>query len=128
MSITSIIILILIGIAAGTLGGLVGVGGGIIMVPAMVYFLGSHQLQAQGTSLIVMMMPVGALGVYNYYTKGNLSGLDFKNALIIAIGFVGGSYIGSQLANSTLPIPVLKKSFAVLMIAVAIKMLFENPK
>lgn len=128
MSISSIIILILTGLAAGTLGGLVGVGGGIIMVPAMVYFLGSSQLQAQGTSLIVMMMPVGALGVYNYYSKGNLSGIDFKNALIIAIGFVVGSYFGSQLANSTLPIPVIKKSFAVLMIIVAVKMLFENGK
>ncbi len=124
MSAFSVVVLILIGLAAGTLGGLVGVGGGIIMVPAMVYFLNSSQLQAQGTSLVVMMMPVGALGVYNYYTKGNLGNTDFKNAFIIALGFVFGSLIGSKLANSTLPIPVIKKSFAVLMILVAIKMLF----
>jgi uncharacterized membrane protein YfcA len=124
MSISSILILILIGVAAGSLGGLVGVGGGIIMVPAMVYFLNSSQLQAQGTSLIVMMMPVGALGVYNYYVKGNLAVSDMQNALIIALGFIFGSYFGSQLANSTLPVPMIKKAFASLMIIVGIKMLF----
>jgi uncharacterized membrane protein YfcA len=77
MTIETIIIVILTGLAAGILGGMVGVGGGIIIVPALVYFLAFSQHQAQGTSLALMLFPVGILGVINYYKKGYV---DFRYA------------------------------------------------
>lgn len=115
-----IIILLLTGIAAGMLGGMVGVGGGIIIVPALVYFLGMSQFSAQGTSLALIMFPVGILGVLQYYKKGHV---DFHMVLILAIGFIVGSFLGSKISLS-LPQEVVKKCFALLMILIAIKMLF----
>ncbi len=115
-----IIILLLTGIAAGMLGGMVGVGGGIIIVPALVYFLGMSQFSAQGTSLALIMFPVGILGVLQYYKEGHV---DFHMVLILAIGFILGSFLGSKISLS-LPQETVKKGFAVLMILIAIKMLF----
>ncbi len=125
MSTQTIIIIIAIGMVAGMLSGLVGIGGGIIMVPALVYFLLLPQKAAQGASLALLMLPVGILGVMQYYKQGFV---DYKIVLILAIGFVIGSYFGSKISLS-LPDYKLKKIFAVLMIAVAIKMLFfDKPK
>jgi len=115
-----IIILLLTGIAAGMLGGMVGVGGGIIIVPALVYFLGMSQLTAQGTSLALILMPVGILGVLQYYKEGHV---DFHMVFILAIGFILGSFLGSKITLS-LPPETVKKFFALLMILIAIKMLF----
>lgn len=115
-----IIILLLVGIAAGILGGMVGIGGGIIIVPALVYFLGFSQLNAQGTSLALIMFPVGILGVLQYYKQGHV---DFNIVLIIAIGFVAGSFLGSRISLS-LPQETVRRIFALLMIIIAIKMLF----
>lgn len=115
-----IIILLFVGVCAGILGGLVGVGGGIIIVPALVYFLGFSQLNAQGTSLALIMFPVGILGVMQYYKQGYV---DFHSVLYLAIGFVAGSLIGSKISLS-LPQETVKKIFAILMIIIAIKMLF----
>jgi uncharacterized protein len=120
MDIQTMLIIILVGIAAGILGGLVGVGGGIIIVPALVYFIGFSQKTAQGTSLGLIMLPVGILGVLQYYKQGHV---DFKVVGILAIGFLLGSYFGSKIALS-LPQETVKKIFAVLMIIIAIKMLF----
>lgn len=120
MDIQTILIIILVGIAAGILGGLVGVGGGIIIVPALVYFIGFSQKTAQGTSLGLIMLPVGILGVLHYYKQGHV---DFKVVGILAIGFFVGSYYGSKIALS-LPQETIKKIFALLMILIAIKMLF----
>jgi len=120
MDMQTILIVILIGIAAGMLGGLVGVGGGIIIVPALVYFIGFNQHTAQGTSLGLILLPVGILGVLNYYKQGNV---DFKVVGILAIGFLLGSYFGSKIALS-LPQQSIKKVFAILMLIMAIKMLF----
>jgi uncharacterized protein len=120
MDIQTMLIIILVGIAAGILGGLVGVGGGIIIVPALVYFIGFSQKTAQGTSLGLIMLPVGVLGVLQYYKQGHV---DFKVVGILAIGFLLGSYFGSKIALS-LPQETVKKTFAVLMIIIAIKMLF----
>lgn len=124
MDIQTIIIIVLTGIAAGILGGLVGVGGGIIIVPALVYFVGFSQHTAQGTSLGLIMFPVGILGVLQYYRSGHV---DFKVVGILAIGFLIGSFFGSKLALS-LPQETVKKIFAILMILIAIKMLFLDKK
>ena len=115
-----IIILLLTGIAAGMLGGMVGVGGGIIIVPALVYFMGMSQFSAQGTSLALIMFPVGILGVIQYYKEGHV---NFHMVFILAIGFVLGSFLGSKISLS-LPQEAVKKSFAILMILIAVKMLF----
>jgi uncharacterized membrane protein YfcA len=124
MTIETIIIIILLGLAAGILGGMVGVGGGIVIVPALVYFLAFSQHQAQGTSLALMLFPVGILGVINYYKKGYV---DFRYAGLLAIGFVVGSYLGSKFSLS-LPQVTVKKIFAVLMLLVALKMLLLDKK
>ena len=124
MTIETIIIIILTGLAAGILGGMVGIGGGIIIVPALVYFLAFSQHQAQGTSLALMLFPVGILGVINYYKKGYV---DFRYAGLLAIGFVVGSYLGSKFSLS-LPQLTVKRIFAVLMLIVAFKMLFIDKK
>lgn len=116
----TIIILILIGIAAGTLGGLVGLGGGIVIVPALIYFLGFNQFQAQGTSLAMIMLPVGFLGVIQYYKQGYV---DFSLVVWLAMGFVLGSFLGSKITLA-LPQETVKKIFAVLLIILALKMLF----
>jgi uncharacterized protein len=120
MDITTMLIIILVGVAAGMLGGLVGVGGGIIIVPALVYLLGMSQKTAQGTSLGLIMLPVGILGVLQYYKQGHV---DFKVVGLLAIGFLLGSYFGSKVALQ-LPQATVKKIFAVLMILIAVKMLF----
>ena len=115
-----IIILLLIGIVSGLLGGMVGIGGGIVIVPALIYLLGFNQLQAQGTSLALLMLPVGILGVMQYYKQGHV---DFSIVLILAAGFVMGSFLGSKLALQ-LPTETVKKIFASLLLFMGIKMLF----
>ncbi len=117
-------VLILIGLAAGFTSGMVGIGGGVIIVPALVYFLAFSQHQAQGNSLALMLFPVGILGVINYYKKGHV---DFRYAALLAVGFVAGSYLGSKFSLS-LPQDTVKKIFAVLMIVLAVKMLFFDKK
>ena len=124
MDTQTLIILIIIGIAAGVLGGMVGVGGGIIIVPALVFFLGFSQKMAQGTSLGILLLPVGLFGVMQYYKEGYV---DMKVVLIISAGFLIGSLLGSKLALN-LPQETVKKIFAILLIVVAIKMLFFDKK
>jgi len=124
MDIQSVLIVILTGIAAGMLSGLVGIGGGLVIVPALVYFLGFSQHTAQGTSLMMILLPVGVLAVINYYKQGYV---DMKVVWLLAIGFIVGGYFGSKIAIS-LPQETVKKIFAVLMIAIAIKMLFLDKK
>src|ERR687889_2177505 len=96
MDIQAIIILLLIGLAAGVLSGLVGVGGGIILVPALVYFLHYNQHQAQGTSLGVLTIPVTILAFLTYYRDSITTGapIEFKVIFIIAIGFILGGFLG----------------------------------
>lgn len=122
MSLTILFSLIIIGLLAGALSGLVGVGGGIIMVPCLIIFLGFNQHQAQGTSLAVLMIPVTALAVFNYYKAGHL---NLKYALVIAAFFVIGSYFSSKYAVS-LDQKSLKKIFSFVLIVIAGKMLLEK--
>ncbi len=124
MDIQTILLLILVGIAAGILSGLVGVGGGIVIVPALVLILGFSQKLAQGTSLGILLLPVGILGVMQYYKQGYV---DIRVVLIISAAFLIGSYFGSKFALS-LPQEMIKKIFAVFMIIIAIKLLFFDKK
>ena len=124
MDINTIIILIIIGFASGVLGGLVGVGGGIIIVPALVFILGFSQLDAQGTSLALIMFPVGLLAVIQYYKQGHV---NFNIVFLLAIGFVIGSFLGSKISLS-IPQQTVKRIFAILMLVIAIKILFFDNK
>lgn len=119
MTTTTILILIITGLAAGALSGLVGIGGGILMVPLLV-LIGMGQHQAQGISLAVMLPPVTFLAVMNYYKEGYV---DWKIALIIALFFIVGSYFGGKLAIS-IDQKLLRKIFGVIMLVVAGKMIF----
>ena len=120
MTITTIIILIVIGFLAGILSGIVGIGGGLIMIPMMILFLGLSQHQAQGTSLAVMLPPIGILAAMNYYKAGFI---EWKFALIIATTFIIGGYFGSKFAVSVSAV-VLQKIFGVVLLVAAIKMIF----
>ncbi|MBT9130460.1 MAG: hypothetical protein DDT40_00636 [candidate division WS2 bacterium] len=111
---------ILLGLVAGTLGGLIGVGGGVIIVPSLIYFFGFSQHQAQGTSLAVFVLPVGLLAAYTYFRQGNL---DIKAAALICIGVFLGMLFGAKIAN-LLPSEVLKKVFGFFFLLVSLRMLF----
>jgi hypothetical protein len=120
MTVQTILLLILVGLIAGALSGLVGVGGGIIVVPALIYFLGFSQHQAQGTSLGLLLLPVGILAVMNYYKAGYI---DIKVVAIMCVAFVIGGWLGSKYSLS-LPQQTVKKVFAILLLAVGTRMLF----
>ena len=120
MTILTISLLVVVGLLAGALSGMVGVGGGIIIVPALVYILGFSQLQAQGTSLGLLLLPVGFLAVMNYYKQGYI---DIKVVLIMCVTFVIGGWLGSKISLS-LSQETVKKIFAVVLLLVATKMLF----
>jgi uncharacterized membrane protein YfcA len=119
LSMNEIIVLLVVGLCAGTLSGLVGVGGGIIIVPALVYFLSFSQQQAQGTSLFLLLLPTGAFAVLNYYKADYI---DWKAALIIASTFLVGGFLGSKVAIA-IDQNTVKKIFAAVMILVGLKML-----
>ncbi len=122
MNIGNILILLAIGLSAGIFGGMVGLGGGVIMIPAMIYFLGVSQQAAQGTSLAVMLPPVGLMAVMNYYKAGQM---NFKYAAIIAIAFFVGGYFGSKIALSISP-EKMKKVFAIGLMLIALNMLIKK--
>lgn len=117
-------LVIIIGFAAGMLGGMIGIGGGVLIVPALVYFLSFSQHKAQGTSLGLLILPVAILAVMNYYKKGHV---DLKVVGLLAVGFVAGSFFGSKWALS-LPQGTLKKVFAIFMLILSFKMLFLDKK
>lgn len=123
MTLSTIIILIIIGLAAGILSGLVGVGGGIIMVPLFVLFLGLTQHNAQGLSLAVMLPPVTFLAVYNYHKAGG--GIDWKVALIVSVLFIIGGFLGSKIALQ-IDQRMLKRIFGLAMLVVALKLIFAK--
>lgn len=119
-----IMIILMIGLFAGIMSGLVGIGGGIILVPALVYFLHYTQHQAQGTSLGVLVFPVVLVAFLKYYFDMKRLGapIDFKVILFLAIGFIVGGYLGSTLALK-MDKEALKKIFAILLFYTAFKML-----
>lgn len=119
MTVQIILLLALIGLAAGVLSGLVGVGGGIIVVPALVFFLSFSQQQAQGTSLGLLLLPVGILAVLNYYKQGHI---DIRVVGIMALAFVIGGWLGSKWALA-LPEVAVKRIFAIILFYSGIKMM-----
>jgi uncharacterized membrane protein YfcA len=117
---TLILLLIIIGLLAGLFSGLLGVGGGIVMIPLMVLALGFTQHEAQGTSLAVLAVPVTLIAAYNYYDAGHV---NWKYAAVIAVTFVVGAYFGSKFAVS-IDEGLLKKIFGFILIVVAIRLIF----
>ncbi len=120
MKMTEILLLLMIGLLAGFVGGSFGVGGGIIIIPALVFVLGYSQHMAQGTSLAMMIPPIGLLAAFNYYKSGFI---NIKAALILIVAFVIGSYFGS-LISVQIQGKMLQRVFGVLMLIVALKMIF----
>jgi uncharacterized membrane protein YfcA len=119
----TIFVLLIIGLLAGLLSGFMGVGGGIIIVPALVFFLHLDQQTAQGTSLAaIMLLPVGAIAVYNYWKAGKV---NFEYSAVILLFFLVGSYFGSKLSLRLDPL-LLKRVFAGLMILIAIRLLLSK--
>ncbi|MFY8091300.1 MAG: TSUP family transporter [Chitinophagaceae bacterium] len=124
LTIGIIIALLIIGFCSGMLSGLVGVGGGIIIVPCLVFFMALTQKQAQGTSLAVLTLPVVFFGMWQYYKNGHI---DFRVVGLIAIGFLVGGFFGGKIANK-ISDDLLKKIFAVILLLIGIKILFFDSK
>lgn len=122
MELHNMILIAIIGIAAGILSGLLGLGGAIIIIPALVMLLGYSQQMAQGTALVMMVLPVGALAAYQYYEKGFV---DIKASLIMAAFFFVGGYFGAKFATH-IPQDILKKVFAIVLVGIAVKMWIEK--
>ena len=122
MSTFQILGIAVIGLAAGILSGLLGLGGAIIIIPALVMFLGYSQQLAQGTTLIMMVLPVGALAAWQYYQQDNV---NLKAAGILCIGMVIGGYLGGYIANHVSS-DMLRKIFGVLLLLVSMKMIFTK--
>ncbi|MEP7197141.1 MAG: sulfite exporter TauE/SafE family protein [Saprospiraceae bacterium] len=122
MELQNPVIIAIIGIIAGLLSGMLGLGGAIVIIPALVMLLGFSQQLAQGTALMMMVLPVGALAAFQYYEKGLV---DIKTALLMAIFFFVGGYFGAKFA-SQIPQDILKKVFSVMLVLVAIKMWIQK--
>jgi uncharacterized membrane protein YfcA len=122
-----IFIFIAIGIAAGILAGLFGVGGGIIIVPLLMLIFGFSQQAASGTSLVALLGPVGLLGVMAYFNAGRLTPEQIRMGLIIAVGMFFGTLLGAQLSIS-LPTLYVKRAFCIFLLFVAIRIWIDAPK
>ena len=122
MSISTFLVLIFIGLLAGLLSGLVGVGGGILMIPLLIVFLGFTQYEAQGTALFAMLPPIGILAAMNYYKEGFVK---WEYAAVIALAFVLGGYVGSKLSFS-LSIQTVRRVFGFVMLLGSIKLIFSK--
>ena len=122
MSILTVFLLIVIGLLAGLFGGLIGVGGGIIIIPLLILMLGMTQHQAQGTALFIMLPPIGILAAINYYKQGVV---NLEYASIIAFTFLIGGYFGSKISLSISP-EIVRRIFGVVMLIGAIKLIFTE--
>lgn len=122
MTSQTIIILVLIGVFAGLISGFIGVGGGVIIVPALVYFLAVPQHTAIGTSLLIMLPPIGILAVMNFYKAGHI---NWSHGLIVATTFIIGAYFGSKL-SLRLNANTVKLVFGIFMLYVSIRMIYTS--
>ena len=114
-----IIYLLLLGLIAGVLSGFLGIGGGVVIIPALIYIFGLTQHQAQGTTLALMVPPIGLLAAISYYRAGNV---NIAMAALICTGFFIGALIGAEYANKV-PDVVLRKTFGVFMLFIAVKLI-----
>jgi hypothetical protein len=117
-----IVLYLLLGLVAGVLSGLIGVGGGIIIVPALVLVFGMTQHQAQGTTLALLVPPIGLLAAWTYYKQGYV---DLRIATFICMGFFLGGLLGAKLATA-LSNPVLEKIFGIALLLISLKMIFAR--
>lgn len=124
MNTATILGLLLIGLIAGMMSSLVGIGGGVVIVPALVMIFAFSQKMAQGTSLAMLLPPIGILAVANYYKAGYV---DFKIAAILVVAFVAGSYLGSKIVLN-LQESTLKRIFGIFLMILAVKYLFLDKK
>jgi uncharacterized membrane protein YfcA len=118
----AIVFALLAGLVVGVLSGLIGVGGGIMAIPLLVYGFGMNQKLAQGTSLVMLLGPTGIFAIYEYYRAGNV---NFKIGLLMAVGVLIGAYFGGAWAQ-TIPNTVLRRTFAIVLAAIAVKMFFQK--
>jgi len=115
------LIITVIGVIGGIASGLLGIGGAVVMVPALIFIAGFNQLQAQGTTLFAMIPPIGILAAFEYYKAGHV---EIKTAAIIAAGFIIGAWLGSKLALNINPL-ILKKIFGFLLLYISIRMIIN---
>ncbi|HBU68900.1 MAG TPA: permease [Elusimicrobia bacterium] len=115
-----IFLLVLLGFAAGSLSGLVGIGGGVVIIPALVYFFGFSQLKAQGTTIALMVPPIGILAALVYYKNGFV---DLKVAALICAGFVVGGLLGANIVTG-LTNELVRKIFGIFLLIISLKMIF----
>jgi len=115
----NIILFLLLGLAAGVLSGLIGIGGGIIVVPALIFLAGMSQQMAQGTTLGMLLPPIGILAVWTYFDRGFV---DVKVAALLCAGFVLGGWLGAKVATS-IPAVALQKVFGVALLLISVKMI-----
>ena len=113
---------VLLGLVSGVVSGLIGIGGGIVIVPALVFIFGLTQHQAQGTTLALLVPPIGLLAAWTYYKQGYV---DLKIAALVCLGFFFGGLFGAKLAVG-LSNNVLRKAFGAALLLVAAKMIFGD--
>lgn len=119
---TTIALFIVLGLVAGMLSGLIGIGGGIIIIPALVFIFGFSQHQAQGTTLALMVPPIGILAAWTYYRQGHV---DLTAALFICVGFLAGCLFGAKLAHHVSDI-VLERMFGLVLLLISLKMILAK--
>lgn len=113
---------VLLGLIIGGISGIIGIGGGAFLIPALVYFYGMTQLKAQGTSLATLLLPIGFFAFWTYYKAGHV---DFKLAMLISIGFAAGGWVGGHWAQNLSEV-ALRRSFAALLVMLAAKLVFTR--
>ena len=116
-----IFVFIAIGLVAGVLSGVFGIGGGLVIVPALIFLARLTPITATGTSLGALLLPVGALGAWEYYKRGDL---NISAALFVALGLFFGAWVGARFALELTPVQ-LKRAFAVFLVVIAGRMWFS---
>ena len=122
MGLTNVFLYVFTGLLAGLLSGLIGIGGGTIIVPILVIFAGLSQKMAQGTTLALLVPPIGILAAWTYYKQGYV---DFSIAALICVGFIFGGLIGAKFATN-LSNQTLERIFGIALLIIAIKMIFSK--